>query len=77
MSSSIAEALLGDVNELYSVRSAWYKNPLYPALKRIVVTRAGWSTDDELDLDTFLQRVFGMFDVKGLEVQYKEAKSSD
>ena len=74
MSSSIAEALLGDVNELYSVRSAWYKNPLYPALKRIVVTRAGWSTDDELDLDTFLRHVFR---VRGLEVQYKEAKSSD
>ena len=74
MSSSIAEALLGDVNELYSVRSAWYKNPLYPALKRIVVTRAGWSTDDEHDLDTFLRHVLR---VRGLEVQYKEAKSSD
>ena len=80
MSSSIAEALLGYIDEercyvRYCRRPGVY--PLHPALKRIVVTRAGWSTDDELDLDTFLQRVFGMFDVKGLEVQYKEAKSSD
>lgn len=50
---------------------------LYAALKRIVVTCAGWSPEDEIDIRTPLHGMFLRFPEPGLEVQYKVAKSSD
>lgn len=80
MSSSMAEAFHGHAKcHVYfsCSRNYFVDGGLYPALKRIVVSCAGWSTEDEIDIRTSLQGMFFGFAKPGLEVQYKVAKSSD
>ena len=80
MSSSMAEAFHGHAKcHVYfgCGRNFIVDGGLYPALKRIVVSCAGWSTEDEIDISTSLQGMFLGFAKPGLEVQYKVAKSSD
>ena len=80
MSSSMVEAFHGEVNGQVYIscrRNLIVNGTLYPALKRTVVTCAGWSTEDEIDIRTSLQGMFRGFAKPGLEVQYKVAKPSD
>ena len=80
MSSSTAEAFHGYAKcHVYigCSRNLIVDGGLYPALKRIVVTCAGWFTEDEIDICTSLQGMFLRFAKPGLDVQYKVAKSSD
>lgn len=79
ISSSMTTAFRGDANGHNYIGCGLdlIEGGLYAALKRIVVTCAGWSPEDEIDIRTPLHGMFLRFPEPGLEVQYKVAKSSD